>query len=75
MSGVRDAGLTSAEAAAWFGVAPSTVRGWITTHSLEPIGKRGRANLYSFRALSAIDLKTRKSGKLRIPRFAQQDRS
>lgn len=69
---MKDATLTINEAAAWFGVAGVTVRGWVARYNLESVGTRGSAKLYSFRALCRIDHLTRTSSQLRQRRSAKQ---
>ena len=63
--------LTGVEAAAWFSVAPSTIRQWASDGKIRVVGHKGRANLYSYAELVEADRATRNSSWLRIPRSAR----
>ena len=64
-SPTHDVPLTVKEAAAFFGVARSTVWSWISRAKLEPIGYRkgqGQALVYRFGDLAAAEKRFRSSG-------------
>jgi excisionase family DNA binding protein len=57
--GTAEINLTVKEAAAWFRVAPSTVREWVRQRKIECRGTKGPAKLYRFSDLIEAERATR----------------
>jgi hypothetical protein len=64
--------MTVKLAAEWFGVSPSTVRGWVLRYELKPLGRMGNAKLYSFVELCLVEARARSSPHLTRARFGGQ---
>lgn len=47
--------VTPTEFAERLRISPSTVRSWIRRRGLEPLGQRGRYNVYDYRLLAEVE--------------------